>query len=81
MCLGCVCFCFYIQFFCVYMFLGCFHSIGFFRFVLGIMCEWMPRLLMGGHFDPKFFKKNEQKMKRGPLGCSMIWNSMLERLG
>ena len=44
--------------------LGCFSNIVCFKFVLGILCEWMPQLLMGGHFDPKFFKKNEQEMKR-----------------
>ena len=38
--------------------LGCFCS---------IVCEWMPRLLMGGHFDKKKnSKKNEQKTKRDP---------------
>ena len=34
--------------------------------VLGIVYEWMQLLLMGGHFDLNFFKKNEQKMKRDP---------------
>ena len=32
----------------------------------------------------KFFKKKKQKQvenEKGPLGCSMIWKGMLEKVG
>ena len=38
----------------------------------------MPWQLNGGHFDRNFSKKAQVEKEGRSLGCSMIWNCMLE---
>ena len=49
--------------------------------VLGIVYEWMSRSRMGDQFESNCFQKDRVENEKGPLGCYIIWNSVLERLG
>ena len=55
LCLGC--FSFYAFRLHVFVFIYSFYGFACFRLFCSIVCEWMPRLLMGGHFDKKKFQK------------------------